>query len=480
MQWMKGTCRLALLLVCIAPFSVQAKEVPDFSTIVQQVGGAVVNVTSETEEGREDRKLVPDELRAELEHTPLMDVLRQLYGDKLEEKLSGKGPNLGTGCIISDDGYIVTNYHVVEGAKAISVLTQDRHQYKAKIIGFDPGTDLALLKIEARPLPYLAMKEGVSIRVGEWVLAIGTPFGFENSVTVGVVSAIGRNLGTDERYVSFIQTDAAVNPGNSGGPLINGNGELIGINSQIVSESGDYAGLSFAVPVSIVKHVVEELKQKGNVERGWMGIAFQDLDPNLADSFGVVKVKGALISRIFLDSPAMMSGLKVGDIIMSIDNKEIVHASDIPPIIGMLPVGSQVVMKVIRKGVESPIDLVLREYPPGGLPTARAQTDLSMESEAKKSTGIIVRSLEEYERIGLDPDQEGVLVVSVLDKPWASAGIRRGDVILAMDNDPVRDVGGFYRKLGDLKKSATLVIPVLIARQGEIQHYVAVKLVSQK
>lgn len=448
-----------------------AKDAPDFSPVVEKVGKSVVNVISDS--SGEGKKLVPDELRSELEGTPLMDVLKQLYGDKLDEKLSGKGPNIGSGCIISNDGFIVTNYHVIEGADKVFVLMQDRRQFVASVVGVDAGTDIALLKIDAKDLPYLSLSDSSKVKVGEWALAIGTPFGFENTVTVGVISALGRSLGT-ERYVPFIQTDAAVNPGNSGGPLLNMQGDLIGINSQIVSESGNYAGLSFAVPSNIVKNVVEQLKAKGNVSRGWIGVAFQDLDSNLALSFGLSKMKGALVSRVLPESPASRAGIKVGDIITELNGTEIIRATDIPPIVGVLPVDSKVIMKVLRNKTEVNLDIVLNRYVPAEVMAANDKKAVINTSADKLRTGITVRDLEDFEKANLDPDQRGVMVVNVAGKSWSTAGIRRGDMILSMNNEPVQDVNTFYQKIGKLNSNSSTV-PVLIARQGEVQHYIAVK-----
>lgn len=467
--------KLSWIVTLLASFLIlmplYAKEGPDFSSVVDKVGKSVVNVISDT--SAEGKKLIPDELRSQLDGTPLMDVLKQLYGDKLDEKLSGKGPNIGSGCIISHDGYIVTNYHVIEGADKVFVLTQDRRQFPAKIVGYDVGTDIALLKIEANDLSYIVFSDSSKVKVGQWAIAIGTPFGFENTVTAGVVSALGRSLGT-ERYVPFIQSDVAVNPGNSGGPLLNMQGELIGINSQIISESGNFAGLSFAVPSNIVKNVVDQLKTNGNVTRGWIGVAFQDLDSNLALSFGLTKLKGALVSRVLPQSPASRAGIKIGDIITELNGKEIIRATDIPPIVGVLPIDSKVVMKVVRNHAEMSFDLVLNRFVPNEVAAANDKKAVVNTSAEKVRTGIIVRDPEDFEKASLDTDQQGVIVENVASKTWSSAGIRRGDMILSVNNEPIQDITSFYQRINKLKNDATTV-PVLIVRQGEVQHYIAVK-----
>lgn len=447
---------------------------PDFSVIVEKVGPSVVDIISESES--DEKKLVPDKLRPQLESTPLMDVLKQLYGDKLDEKLSGKSKNIGSGCIISSDGYIVTNDHVVENAKVVHIIMQDRRQFEAKVIGIDAGTDLALLKINANNLPFIPLNDKVVPRVGEWALAIGTPFGFENSVTVGVVSALGRNLGASERYVSFIQTDAAVNPGNSGGPLLNAQGELLGVNSQIVSQSGDSAGLSFAIPVNIVKHVVDELQKNGSVDRGWLGIAFQDVDANLANAFGLSKMKGALVSRVFANSPAAQAGMKEGDIITMIDGKEIIRSSDIPPIIGLLAVGAPVVVKVIRNKAEEKLDLILQHYVSTEVEASNDDKAIVHSAMEKSQIKITVRDLEGTEKNDSDGVSDGVLVVALEGKPWTAAGILRGDRIISINNQIVKHPSDFYKVLEELvHKQKMKTIPILISRPGEIQHYVVVK-----
>ncbi|MGE3320319.1 MAG: Do family serine endopeptidase [Candidatus Berkiella sp.] len=442
---------------------------PDFTPIVDKAGLSVVNVITTKDE---PTKLVPDNVRQDLEGTPLMDLLKQMYGDKLEEKLSGKGPSLGSGSIISKDGYIVTNFHVVEGANKIVVRMKDRREYAAKLIGSDNGTDLALLKIEANDLPYLAYADPNAIKVGQWVIAIGAPFGFENSVTVGVISALGRSLG-QERYVPFLQTDAAINPGNSGGPLLNEKGELVGINSQIVSESGNYAGLSFAVPADVVKNVVDQLKANGAVARGWLGLAFQDLDRGLADSFGIKTAKGALISKVLPDSPAAKVGIREGDVITEFNGHEIMKATDLPPIVGLLAINAKVPLKVIRDQKEMELSIVLSQYNLRDKSSGSGKKVSFGNKIDEMKKGITVRELEDYEQSALANDQTGVSVVYANAKPWASAGLRRGDIIVTVDGKKVEDASGFYKMLHKVDKDKS--IPLLVVRPGEMQRYISIK-----
>jgi serine protease Do len=464
---------VAISFVVASTFShgLFAASYPDFAPVIDKAGQSVVNVITTKDE---PTKLVPDNVRQDLEGTPLMDMLKQMYGDKLEEKLSGKGPSLGSGSIISADGYIVTNFHVVEGANKILVRLKDRREYPAVLIGSDNGTDLALLKIDAKALPYLDFSDQSAIKVGQWVIAIGAPFGFENSATVGVISALGRSLG-QERYVPFLQTDAAINPGNSGGPLLNEKGELVGINSQIVSESGNYAGLSFAVPSDVVKNVIDQLKLHGSVARGWLGLAFQDLDRGLAESFGIKTAKGALISKVLPNSPAEKVGIKEGDVITEFNGHEIIKATDLPPIVGMLPINSKVAMKVIRGQKEMDINIILSKYIQSEQMETPNSKKVSLGNKMDElQRGITVRDLEEYEQGALGKNQTGVAVVYVSGKPWSGAGLRRGDIIVTIKNDKISGASDFYKVMREATKDDKSV-PLLVVRPGEMQHYISVK-----
>ncbi len=458
---------LAALLLSTSSVLV-AGQTPDFTPIVDTAGKSVVNIITIN---KETKKLVPDNLREDLEGTPLMDVLKQMFGDKLDENLSGKGPGLGSGTIISADGYIVTNSHVVDGSDIIYVRLQDRREFPAKVIGKDSGTDLALLKIEAKSLPFLNYADSNSVKVGEWVLAIGSPYGFENSITVGVVSATGRSLGS-ERYVPFIQTDAAINPGNSGGPLLNLNGEMVGINSQIITESGSYAGLSFAVPANVVKLVVSQLQKSGSVSRGWLGLAFQDLNRDLADSFGLKTVKGALISKVIPNSPASKAGIQEGDIITQFNGKEIVKATDLPPIVGLIPVDTTVPMKVIREQKEVEVSLVLSKFNESEMPGPGTKK-LVIPRFDKLQQQISVREIEDFERADIG-DKKGVIVMDVRGDSWITGGIRRGDLINSINGKKVTNVKEFYSSVSAAGDDRA--ISMLITRPGDVQRYVAVKL----
>lgn len=460
---------IIFLLSAHSQSSAANNTLPDFTTVVDQVGDSVVNIITIKREGT---KLIPDELRDDIENTPLMGVLKEMFGSQLDEKLSGRTPGLGSGSVVSKDGYIITNLHVIEGADEIYVRLNDSREYAAKIIGKDVGTDLALIKIDTNDLRPLTYAPEESIKVGQWVLAIGSPYGFEHTVTAGIISATGRSLGA-ERYVPFIQTDVAINPGNSGGGLFNLKGELVGINSQIISESGSYAGLSFAVPSQVVRSVIEQLKTTGTVARGWMGLAFQDLNRDLAASFGITKVQGALISKVITGSPAEIAGLKLGDVIIRFNGNEVKKATDLPPMVGLIPIDTSVDMTVIRNGKEMQLSLKIKTYQQQVV-QANYSEMLIPQQDLKKSIsqGILVRNLEDYEKRGLETNQKGVIVVRVMDQAWTDAGIRNGDVILSLNHQNVEDVDRFYNVL---TKSEVKIIPVLVTRPGEIQRFIPVK-----
>ncbi|MBS0289883.1 MAG: Do family serine endopeptidase [Proteobacteria bacterium] len=439
---------------------------PNFNLIVDRAGKSVVNITTFDKDAK---KLVPDDVRGDLEGTPLMEVLKQMFGDKLEENLSGKGKGLGSGTIISPDGYIVTNYHVIDGADEIYVRLQDRREFTAKVMGKDTGTDLVLLKIDANNLPYLKYADSNLVRVGEWVLAIGSPYGFENTLTVGVVSATGRSLGA-ERYVPFIQTDAAINPGNSGGPLLNIQGEMIGINSQIITETGGFAGLSFAVPSNVVQAVVMQLQKTGTVSRGWLGLAFQDLNKDLAESFGLQNTKGALISKVMPNSPAAKAGMHEGDIITQFNGKEVEKSTDLPPMVGLLPLNTIVPIKVFRDAKAIDLSLVLSKHDDEDESALRKEFILSRADKLHQE--IAVRDLEEFE---LDDgvNKNGVVVMTVHGKTWGDSGVRRGDIITMLNGKLIKSAKDFYTYIHDAGNKKTMV--VLVSRPGDVQRFFAVR-----
>jgi serine protease Do len=325
---------LGLLMISCKP---QAQTLPDFTGMAEKHGAAVVNIST-VRSG--DAGTMRERLQGQLP-----DFLEDFMGERFGEQFDGPRPSpkarsVGSGFIISEDGYVLTNYHVIAKAEKVSVQLRDRREFEAEIVGTDQQSDLALLKVDASGLPSVKIGSSEALQVGEWVMAIGAPFGFENTITKGIVSAKGRSL-PNENYVPFIQTDAAVNPGNSGGPLFNMDGEVVGVNSQIVSRSGGFNGLSFAVPIDMAMNVVEQLKEHGEVTRGWLGVMIQEVDRELAESFDMERPRGALVAQVMSDSPAEKAGFKPGDIVIEFNGRSIETSSKLPHIVGRLEPGSE-------------------------------------------------------------------------------------------------------------------------------------------
>jgi serine protease Do len=462
----KSSRYLVLTIWVAAIFSqaVFARELPDFVPLVQKNSAAVVNISTTSKR--------PIHGTGEFnipENSPFHDFLKKFFGDQMPDQGDGgAGPyeeysSLGSGFIISNDGYVITNNHVIKDADQIIVRMNDRREFVAKVVGTDERSDVAVLKIDAKDLPTVQLGESKDLKVGEWVLAIGSPFGFDYSVTSGIISAIGRSL-PNENYVPFIQTDAAINPGNSGGPLFDMDGKVIGVNSQIYSRTGGFMGLSFAVPIDVVKNVYQQLRESGHVSRGWLGVLIQDVTRELAESFGMKQPHGALVAKVLPDSPADNAGFKVGDIITSFNNKNVTYSSDLPPMVGNTPVGSKVPVKVLRQGQKKTLEVTIAELPEqaemaggqnGGQPGAAAGNALNIVVENP--------SADQRNQLGLEPGQ-GVLVTRISEGPASKAGIRQGDVILLMNNDKVTDVKKFDEIMDSLPKGKS--IPILIQRRG--------------
>jgi len=338
---------LFLLALWMMSAAYAAQGLPDFTHLVQENADAVVNISTTTQRPLE-RSLPPGTDIPELpEDGPFGDFLRKFFGDPGEGIERFDTRSLGSGFILSDDGYVVTNHHVVKNADEVIVKLSDRREFEAEVIGSDPKSDIAVLKIVAKDLPTLKMGNSESLKVGEWVVAIGSPFGFDHSVTAGIVSAKGRNL-PNENYVPFIQTDVAINPGNSGGPLFNLDGEVVGINSQIYSRTGGFMGLSFAIPIEMAMDIVEQIKTIGHVTRGWLGVYIQEVTRELAESFSMKKPSGALVAKVMLNSPAEEAGIKVGDIILSYDGQEVENSAALPPMVGKTRTGEKAAIKILR------------------------------------------------------------------------------------------------------------------------------------
>ncbi len=399
---------------------------PDFSAIVSRYGPAVVNVSTVSDDRKSDQSGSGTE-----ENDPMFKFFHH-FGIPLPD---GHGPRglrrgLGSGFIISPDGLILTNAHVVQGARDVTVKLTDRREFRAKVVGMDKPSDVAVLRIKAENLPTVVMGDPDQVRVGAWVLAIGSPFGFDNSATAGIVSAKSRSL-PDEGYVPFIQTDVAVNPGNSGGPLFDLRGEVIGINSQIYTRTGGYEGLSFAIPIDVALKVKDEILHNGKVTRGRMGVAIQDLNQSLAESFGLKSPAGALVSSVEHDSPAEKAGIKPGDVILSLNGVKVESSRDMPLRVADLKPGSKAVLGIWRNGAKHRLTVKVGEL-------QQSTAMLDDEPPTKARLGLAVRPLKPSERLWAGVGN-GLLVIDATG-PAAQAGIEPGDVILAVNGTPVKSV----------------------------------------
>lgn len=430
----------------------QQQGLPHFGQLIRQHRDAVVNIRvegSRQQTSNNPRQEVPEELRKFFENSPFGErFFEQMPRGQRQRPAQGQG----SGFIISSDGYILTNAHVVDNADEITVRMNDRSEYQAELIGSDQRSDIALLKIEADDLVVANIGDSNDVGVGDWVLAIGSPFGFEQSASQGIVSALGRSL-PDGTYVPFIQTDAAVNPGNSGGPLFDLAGNVIGVNSQIYSRSGGYMGLSFAIPINVAMNVIEQIKDHGYVSRGWLGVMIQDMNNELAQSFGMDKPQGALVAQVIEQSPAAEAGVQVGDVILSYNGKAIRRSSNLPPLVGLTPIGSTVETVVIRDGKEQTLNIKIARLDDGNEPNKLAANSIQ-----KKKLGVAVAALPADERKRLAIDY-GVLVQNVQpDSPAANAGIRSGDVILSFNRQQVSDSA----QLADLVNAAPTGKPAVV------------------
>lgn len=436
-----------------------AASLPNFTELVEEVGPSVVNIST-TQKVTRTKHLPPGMEMPELpENSPWGELFKKFFGDEGGVPEQFNTQSLGSGFIIDESGYIITNNHVVKDAEEIIVRLTDRRELKAEIIGTDARSDVALLKVDADNLPAVKLGNSDKLKVGEWVVAIGSPFGFDNTVSKGIVSQIGRNL-PSENYVPFIQTDVPINPGNSGGPLFNLDGEVVGINSQIYSRTGGFMGLSFAIPVNVAINVVEQLKDKGRVSRGWLGILIQDVNRELAESFGMKKPMGAVVLKIMDNSPALKAKFKIGDVVVEFDGKTIHRSSDLPIAVGSTHVGSRVKVKVIREGEATTLHVTIAE-----LPSEEELAGAKPEKQSKVNRiGAVVEDLTSEQRNALDIVSGGVLVTNLKKGPAREAGIRRGDVILKINNKNVKSVKHFRQLLKKLPADKSL--PILIQRQS--------------
>ncbi|WP_445370480.1 DegQ family serine endoprotease [Methylomonas sp. HW2-6] len=435
-------------------------QLPDFTEMVKTNGDAVVNISTTQKatdsQAGADPQQMPQDMPPEME-----EFFRHFFQGPGRGYTPRETNSLGSGFVISRDGYILTNHHVVNNASEIVVKLKDRRELIAKLIGSDESTDVALLKVDAKDLPVVEIGAPDQLQVGEWVLAIGTPFGFDQSVTAGIVSAKGRSL-PDGNYVPFIQTDVAINPGNSGGPLFNMQGKVVGINSQIYSRSGGYMGLSFAIPIDVAMNVVDQIKSKGKVSRGWLGVQIQDVTRQLAESFGMDRPHGALVSKVIPGGPAEKAGIQIGDIIVEFNGQVIETSGELPPRVGMTPVDEKAKVKIIRQGDKQDITVKIGLLP--AQQSMAAAGPSAAPETAVNRLGLAVADLTAEQRQQLQVEKNGVLVQKVGKGIALDAGIQPGDVILRIQNTVVRDAAEFNSIVAKLPVEKSIAL--LVQRNG--------------
>jgi serine protease Do len=456
-------------LATAAQVFAQARELPDFTRLVEEQGPAVVNVSTTQALRRSALPQIPN-----IEDEEMLEFFRRFI-PRQPGPQQGPRPesrSLGSGFIISADGYILTNAHVVDGADEINVKFTDKREYKAKVIGADRRTDVALIKIEASNLPVVRFGDPTKLRVGEWVVAIGSPFGFEHTVTAGIVSAKGRSLPQESNFVPFIQTDVAINPGNSGGPLFNMKGEVVGINSQIYSRTGGFMGLSFAIPIDVALDVQRQLRERGRVSRGRIGVVIQEVTRDLATSFGLDRARGALVNSVEKGSPADKAGIEATDIITRFNGKSVDSSSDLPRIVGGTRPGSKVELEVWRKGAARTLSITvgeLQEERIAARGTPRSQKPAEI---AANRLGIVVSELSAKQKEDMKLSH-GLMVTDV--RPDARAEVRKGDVLLTLvhkgQHSELKSVEQLNKLLGGLDKNAIITLQV---RRGESTAFVTV------
>jgi serine protease Do len=417
----------------------QVQTLPDFAAIVEANKGAVVNISTSSAAKPTAAPQLPEEFR----NSPFGEFFRRFQIPQPNVPRQG----VGSGFIVESNGTILTNAHVVEGADEVRVRLADRREFKGKVVGADKPSDIAVVKIDANGLPTVKLGDPRSVRVGEWVLAIGSPFGFENTVTAGIVSATSRSL-PEGTYVPFIQTDAAVNPGNSGGPIFNLKGEVIGVASQIYSRTGGYQGLAFAIPIDVAANVKEQLVKFGRVERGRIGVAIQEVSHSLAQSFGLDRPRGALVASVEKGSPADKAGLKPGDVLLGVNGKHVERSSELPPLVAAVKPGTRATFEVWRDGGKRTIDVTVGQLEP-------EQVAAGPESEAAANTGKL--------GLAVRPSHDGLLVEEATGAA-ARAGIRAGDVVTAINGKPVKSV----EELRAVAEKAKGTVALLVRRGDAI------------
>ncbi len=445
------------LLLIIVSFAANAKQalLPDFTDLVKQTGAAVVNITA-----RQNAKSRGD---LDTNNRPV-NPFERFFGvpQTPQDRDSVSG---GSGFIVSIDGYILTNRHVVHGADEITVTLVDRREYEAELIGEDEASDIAVLKVDAADLPYLKIGDTKQLEIGEWVMAIGSPLSFEHSVTKGIVSAKGRSLGS-QQYIPYIQTDVPINRGNSGGPLINMNAEVVGINTLILSNTGGYMGLSFSIPIDVAMSVMDQLKTHGSVKRGLLGVNIQPVTQNMADYLGMDTPKGALVTNVNKDSSAEKAGIQVQDVIVRFNGLDVETSSSLPPLVGSVKPGTKVKIDIIRDGKNKVIRAVL-----GGLDEGETESASRSEKSDELSMGFEIADISSDQAEEMDLDS-GVIVRSISNRDIQRAGLRENDVIIKLGKEPIKNVTQFKKILKKMEKNEPIV---LLVKQGGINRFIVIE-----
>ncbi len=472
----------AVLLLAAGMAAAQAQAVqglPDFTELVEKYGPAVVNIRTTARISSQANPQMPDLD----ENDPMLEFFRRFFppGQPGQPGRPSPGPQprgprggdrevprgLGSGFVISNDGYVLTNHHVVDGADDIFITMSDRREFKGKLIGSDRRTDVALVKIDATALPTVKIGDPNKTKVGEWVIAIGSPFGLDNTVTAGIVSAKARETG---EFLPFIQTDVAVNPGNSGGPLINMRGEVIGINSQIFTTSGSYAGISFAIPIDEAMNVQDQLKTSGRVIRGRIGVSIGEVSKDVADGIGMGRPRGAFVSGVERDSPADKAGVEAGDVILKFNNREVDRSSDLPRIVGGTKPGTKATMQVFRKGKTIDLQVTVAELPADKTQARRNGTEKPPTTEKANALGLVVSDVpaDKLKELRI----RGAVQVDSVDGAAARVGVRPGDLILAINNTEITNSKQFNDLVGKLDVKSKVL---LLVRRGDQSTFLIIR-----
>jgi serine protease Do len=465
-----------LLSACLLTFAghsiAQGRELPDFTRLVEEQGPAVVNISTSQMQRRSATSPLPG-----IEDEDALEFFRRFIPRTPPGATPRESHSLGSGFVISQDGYILTNTHVVEGAEEINVRLTDKREYKARVIGFDKRTDVALIKIDAVGLPAVRLGDPTQLKVGEWVLAIGSPFGFDNTVTAGIVSAKGRAL-PQENFVPFIQTDVAINPGNSGGPLFNMRGEVVGINSQIYSRTGGFMGLSFAIPIDVALDVQKQLREKGRVSRGRIGVVIQEVTKDLAQSFGLDRARGALVNSVEKGSPAERAGVVATDIITRFNGKSVESSADLPRIVGGTRPGTQAIMEVWRKGAIQSLTITVGELQEDRVAARDGRRGEKPVEIAANRLGIVVSELTAEQKKDLKVTH-GLVVTDV--RAESRSELQRGDVLLTLvhkgQHTELKSVDQLNKLLDGFDKNTVITLHV---KRGENSAFVTISGLADK